>query len=103
MHLSNSLRSPFSFLLDLILNTTVLSKIDVAAVLIRVAEWPPVWERAVHSAYCACISWAFVKFCVCPSFPFGIEGSRWVVIVLIPDHCLFYLPFHLVNSLYCEV
>ena len=24
---------------------------------------------------------------VCPSFPFGIEGGMWVVIVLIPDHC----------------
>ena len=23
-----------------------------------------------------------------PSFPFGIEGRIWVVIVLIPDHCL---------------
>ena len=26
--------------------------------------------------------------CVRPSFPFGIEGRMWVVIVLIPDHCL---------------
>ena len=25
---------------------------------------------------------------VCPSFPFGIEGRMWGVIVLIPDHCL---------------
>ena len=39
---------------------------------IRVAERPPVWERAVHSVNCTCLSWAFVKFCVCPSFPFGI-------------------------------
>ena len=23
-----------------------------------------------------------------PSFPFGIEGRMWDVIVLIPDHCL---------------
>ena len=46
-------------------------------------------ERAVHSVYCACLLWAFVKFCVCPSFPFGIEGRIWVVIELIPDHCLF--------------
>ena len=23
-----------------------------------------------------------------PSFPFGIEGGMWDVIVLIPDHCL---------------
>ena len=27
--------------------------------------------------------------CVCPSFPFGIEGGIWDVIVLIPYHCLF--------------
>ena len=26
--------------------------------------------------------------CVCLSFPFSIEGRMWVVIVLIPDHCL---------------
>ena len=56
--------------------------------LIRVAELPPVWESAVHSVNSTCLSWALVKFCVCPSFPFGIEGRMWVVIVLIPDHCL---------------
>ena len=33
-------------------------------------------------------SWALVKFCVCPFFPFGIEGGMWDVIVLISDHCL---------------
>ena len=38
--------------------------------------------------YCACHSWAFVKFCVCPSFLFGIEGRMWDDIVLIPDYCL---------------
>ena len=27
------------------------------------------------------------QFCVCP-FPFGIEGRMWLLIVLIPDHCL---------------
>ena len=42
---------------------------------IGVAEWPPVLERAVHSVNCACLSWALVKFCVCLSFPFGIEGG----------------------------
>ena len=25
---------------------------------------------------------------MCPSFPFGIEGGIWDLIVLIPDHCL---------------
>ena len=40
------------------------------------------------SVNCVCLSWAFVKFCVCPSFPFGIESGMWYVIVLIPDHCL---------------
>ena len=44
-------------------------------------------KKMVHSVYCACLSWAFVKFCLCPSFLFGIECRMWVVIVLIPDHC----------------
>ena len=38
--------------------------------------------------YCACLSGAFVKFCVCPFFPFYIEGRMWVMIVFISDHCL---------------
>ena len=46
------------------------------------------WEKAVHSANCTCLSWALIKFCVCPSFPFGIEGGMWDVIVFIPDHYL---------------
>ena len=37
-------------------------------------------KRAVLSVYCAFLSWAFVKFCMCPSFPFGIEGRMWYVI-----------------------
>ena len=44
--------------------------------------------RAVHSVYCACLSWAFVKFCVCPPFPSAIESMTLVVIVIIPEHCL---------------
>ena len=39
--------------------------------------------------YIACLSWALVKICVCPSFLFSIEGEMWDVIVLIPDHCLY--------------
>ena len=35
-----------------------------------------------------CLSWALVKVCVCPSFPFAIESGMWDVIVFIPDHCL---------------
>ena len=35
-----------------------------------------------------CLSRTFIKFYVCHSFPFGIEGGMWDVIVLIPDHCL---------------
>ena len=30
--------------------------------LVRVAEWPPVWERAVHSVKCACLSCTFYRF-----------------------------------------
>ena len=29
-----------------------------------------------------------VSIFVCPSFPFGLLGGMWDVIVLIPDHCL---------------
>ena len=32
---------------------------------IRVAERPPVWERAVNSVYHRCLSETFVSFCVC--------------------------------------
>ena len=46
-------------------------------------------------------SWAFVKVRVCPSFPFDIEGRTWVVIVLIPDHCLsIYLSFFVIFILF---
>ena len=54
------------------------------------------WIKDVHSVNCMCLSWALVKFCMCLSFPFGIEGGMWDVIVLIPDHCLYIylsLPF----------
>ena len=48
--------------------------------------------------YFACLSWAFVKFCVCV-FPFGIEGRtrKWVVIVLIPGPGCSKLTTSLVN------
>ena len=36
-----------------------------------------------------CVSFVNVYQIFCPSFPFGIEGGMWDVIVLILDHCLF--------------
>ena len=27
---------------------------------------------------------------MCPSFPFGVGGGVWDVIVFIPDHCLLF-------------
>ena len=51
------------------------------------------------------LSWAFVKFCVCP-FPFGIKGRLWDVIVIIPEHCLsFYFTNFLIfpeNAIFLE-
>ena len=44
---------------------------------VRVAECPPVWERAVRSVYCACLSLTFISFCVCHSFLFGFKGEMW--------------------------
>ena len=37
-----------------------------------------------------CVSFVNVyKFmCVCPLFPFGLEGGNWDLVVLISDHCL---------------
>ena len=44
--------------------------------LFRVAEWPPVRERAVHSVL-MCLS----SIDVCSSFPLGFEGGVWDLIV----------------------
>ena len=39
---------------------------------------------------------------MCPSFPFGIEGGMWDVIVLIPDHCLsIYFPYLSLENAEC--
>ena len=27
---------------------------------------------------------------VCASFPFGFEGQTWDLIILVPEHCLFF-------------
>ena len=57
---------------------------------IRVAELPPVWERAVHS-FLPRVSLANVLcqfVCVRVSFPLSFYGRIWDLIVLVPDHCL---------------
>ena len=28
------------------------------------AEWPPIWERAVHSVFRECLSWTAVNLCI---------------------------------------
>ena len=38
------------------------------------------WERAVHWFTVRVFRWRLSN-CVCPSFPFGIEGRIWDVIV----------------------
>ena len=55
---------------------------------IRVTECPPVWERAVHSVLLVRVFRGPLSNFVCTSFPFGIGGEMWDVIVLITDHCL---------------
>ena len=37
-----------------------------------------------------CVSFVNIYqiLCVCPSFPFGITGEKWDVIVLIPYQCV---------------
>ena len=53
----------------------------------QVAEWPPVWERAVHSVYRECL-FKLLSIYVFSCFPFGFEGRMWDLIVSVPDHCL---------------
>ena len=47
-----------------------------------------VWKRGVHLVNYTCFSWALVKFCVCPSFLFGIQDGMWDVTALVPDYCV---------------
>ena len=51
------------------------------------AERRPAWERAVHSVNCARLLRTFMNCCVFASFPFGLGGGMWDLIVLILDHC----------------
>ena len=45
-------------------------------------------EKSCSFGLLPCLSWAFVKLCVCSSLPIGKEGRKWDVIALIPVHCL---------------
>ena len=58
--------------------------------LVRVAEWPPVWERAVHSVKKLYVFFVGVGQILCVSFfPFWYWG--WDVecdCILSPDRCL---------------
>ena len=68
---------------------------------IRLAEWPLVWEKAVHSVYLACFFFFFF-FVNCNTFPLGFEGGMWDLIVMIPDHCLsIYMYFTIVEIREC--
>ena len=47
----------------------------------------PVWKELFIRLLCIFFV-ALVRFCMCPSFPFGNEGRMLDAIVLIPDHCV---------------
>ena len=64
----------------------------------KIAEWPPVWERAIHSIYCMFLSWTFIIFSVC-RFSFGFEVSLWDLNVFIPDPCLSIYFVYIFNHL----
>ena len=59
------------------------------------------YRYILHKVYTAEVRWKeqFIQFtvrvfrerlsvCVCSSFPFVFEGGMWILIILIPDHCL---------------
>ena len=54
---------------------------------IRIAEWPSVWRKAVHSVYCARLSWKLINLCVC-FFPI-FEGGMGILIALVPDQTFY--------------
>lgn len=56
---------------------------------IRVAEWPAISERAIHSVYVLVLR-KRLSICMSASFPFGFEGEMWNLIILVPDHWLFF-------------
>ena len=51
-----------------------------------VAEWPPIWERAVR--FTASAFRKLPSIYVFSYFPFWFEGGMWDLIVSVPDHCL---------------
>ena len=40
-----------------------------------------------------CVSFVNVYKCVSVVFPFGFEEGMWDMVLLVPDHCLFYVYF----------
>ena len=59
-------------------------KTDVSAVFNRIAKWPSVWKRAVHSIFTLRVFCECLLICNVVSFPFGFEDGIWDLIVLIP-------------------
>ena len=51
---------------------------------IRVDEWPPRLTVRVFIGR--------VSIWLCVSFPFGFEGGKWDLIILISDYCLSIYP-----------
>ena len=57
------------------------------AVLMRVAEWPPVGKE-LFILFTVRIFRGRLSLCMCASFPIDFEGAMLDLIVLVPDHCL---------------
>ena len=38
--------------------------------------------------YTVCVLRGRLSFCECVSIPFGFEGWKWDLIVIVPDYCL---------------
>ena len=53
---------------------------------VNVAEWPPFGKELLTrlTVYSLCI----ISICSFSYFPIWFEGRLWVVIALVPDHCL---------------
>ena len=55
---------------------------------VRIAEWPPVWERELFIRFTVRVFRERLAVCMCASFPFVFEGEIWDLTVLVIDYCL---------------
>ena len=58
----------------------------------------PAFGKELFSLFIVCVFRERLSMFVCASFSFGFEGGMWVLIVLVPDHCLSFYALLIIVS-----